>query len=232
MPALSHDDTTLLLNAVRYLGASFRTVRMVAERSANTTPADAVHVHVSPSAAPAPVRVSVFQTLSDTEALIRDAAHACGLYEARSRAVPMLACVRHILAHPEGISIACDEEHGDPDTWLADFLGAKRKFDAILNPPIAHIRFGVCPVCRRWVWGEPTGDVGVCEACKTRVPRSMVKDELSERLASSGITGTAAELSRLLRQSGYKTQHQPFARGRIEDSLRPLVTARNTRSPT
>lgn len=203
MPKLNDDDIHTLRSAITDITRNIPALLAIACKQATPDTGDDVHVHATPTNAPTPIRFDAWQAYVDTEKLIRRAGYACGYAAATDPHTTITRIAKAILKRPV-IAVRCDEHHGDPDTWLSDFLDMRRRVDSIVNPPKPNILYGVCPVCRCDVWGDPDGDIGVCKACLTRVPRSLAVNPLGALLAKADVRGTAKSLSATLATAGIR----------------------------
>lgn len=203
MPKLNADDIQLLRAAIADITRNVPALLAIACKQARPDAGNEVHVHVTPTTAPTPIRFDAWQTYIDIEKLIRRAGYACGYTPATDPNTTVTRIAKAILKCPL-IAVQCDEYHGDPDTWLADFLDMRRRVDAIVNPPKPSVLHGVCPACGGEVWGDPDGDIGVCRECSARVPRSIVENQLTGLLETSDVRGTAKSLSATLAAAGIR----------------------------
>lgn len=205
MPRLNDDEKMLLAESIKAISDALPTLKDLAYRRATVTHPNAVHAKVSIVTSPTPLRMDAAQLLADAEDLIRDAALHVGLTAAKTPGIPLGMCVRFLLDNVDVLAARCDETHGDPSTWLADFTTIRRRCDRMLNPPENdRVTYGSCPVCGSAVYGPPAGDIGTCNRCRAIIPRSLVHAGIIERISSAGIHGTARDLSNLLAKSGWK----------------------------
>lgn len=221
MPRLTADETKTLAESVKAIWLAMPTIKDLAYRRATVASPNAVRAQTTIVTAPTPLRMDAAQLLDDAENLIRDAAMHAGMPSARIPGIPLGTCIRFLLANVDILATCCDETHGDPDTWLADFTTIRRRIDTMLNPPENdRVTYGSCPVCGSTVYGPPAGDIGTCNKCRAIIPRSLVHAGILERIGAAGIHGTARDLSTLLAKSGWKipagTIRTWAHRGRLE----------------
>ena len=204
MPRLTADEKALLSETIEAIADALPVVKDLAYRRATVTHPNAVHAKVTLVTSPTPLRIDAAQLLSDAETLIRDAAIHIGLAAAKIPGLPLGMCVRFLLDNVDVLAARCDEKHGDPSTWLEDFMTLRRRIDTMLNPPENdRVTYGSCPVCGTTVYGPAGGDIGVCAQCRASVPRSLIRTGVIDRIKAANVTGTARELSDLLRRVGY-----------------------------
>ena len=202
---LTADEKALLSETIKAISDALPVVKDLAYRRATVTHPNAVHAKVTIVTSPTPLRIDAAQLLSDSETLIRDAAIHIGLAAAKIPGLPLGMCVRFLLDNVDVLASRCDEKHGDPSTWLEDFMTLRRRIDTMLNPPENdRVTYGSCPVCGTTVYGPPDGDIGTCTRCRAIIPRSLVHAGIIGRVKAAGIRGTARDLSNLLAKSGWR----------------------------
>ena len=204
MPSLTADETKTLIDSIKAIWLAMPTLRDLAYRRATVASPNAVRAQTAIVTATTPLRMDAAQLLDDAENLIRDAAMHAGMTSAKTRGIPLGTCIRFLLANLDILATRCDETHGDPADWLADFTTMRHRIDRMLTPPEERIAYGSCPICENTVYGPAGGEIGVCTHCRASVPRSLIRTGVIDRIKASNVTGTARELSDLLKEIGYR----------------------------
>ena len=220
MPRLTADETKTLIDSIKAIWLAMPTLRDLAYRRATIVRPNTVRAQTSIVTAPTPLRMDAAQLLDDAENLIRDAAMHAGMTSAKTRGIPLGTCVHFLALNIDILATRCDETHGDPDGWLSDFTAMRHRVDRMLNPPEERVAYGECPVCGTTVYGPAGGDIGVCAQCRASVPRSLIRTGVIDRIKAANVTGTARELSDLLKEVGYRVPAATIRtwahRGRLE----------------
>ena len=198
---LTDVETQTLVDAVRTIGRLASTVAAIAARQATPDTGDRVHVHVTPTAAPTPIRDDAWEAYRHAELYLKNLYRACGI---RAKGT-----VKAMAAHADPacriVATHCDEKHGDPHEWLEEAVSIEAAFRRIVDPPKPRRLIGLCPVCHGKVWGGDNRTVGVCDTCHTPIPTAITRNALLARLdADTGLRDTASGLSKTLAKAGIR----------------------------
>lgn len=157
--------------------------------------------HTPPISAPTPLNLSVRDFLDQIQTLAYMLCKAARLNPPRSMNELQL-----LKGLDRKFVIERLENRSDAPSIHKLVSDAIANSDSLLNLNTARIFIGVCPTCGYGVWiAERTTITGTktCELCHNTMSLPQVAQAHHLRLLTSGVVGTAADLAKTLKESGY-----------------------------
>jgi predicted RNA-binding Zn-ribbon protein involved in translation (DUF1610 family) len=174
--------------------------------------------HGSRAVAPIPLNIGAFELLNAVTLYATNLAQACGL---RYRHMGAESLLKGAAQHAPQLM--------DRKDALNCFKIADRSATRVrqqLTPPPDHINIGQCTTCSHDLWASEddlTAQWMPCPHCGTTLHIPDIQQQRILKLAACSAQGTAADLSKLMKDCGINVERKTISKWKSRHVIRPVA---------